>query len=100
MNDFSHLDNAATDEEWEAAYLALTDYEQIAYVKKRIAELRNDPKGLTPEQIDKMEAGILDFQKLVEAERIAIREEAIARARVDRSADALLAAMPDRKRGN
>ena len=93
-----------SDAEWEKMMSAMNDEELVVYLRS-VCELLSSngeklPPTITPELIEQIRQGGDKFEVAIHRAKIAEQNAAIAKAAVDRAADALLAGLPDKKRGN
>lgn len=94
---------SVNDDDWENAMEGLNEDEFIAYARNVIRVF--DARGhlfpsIAPEMIEHLRRLADVYERNIRDERIAIQNEAIARAKLQRTADDMLLNMKDDKRGN
>jgi hypothetical protein len=92
-----------SDEDWEKMMRGLGDKELLEYMRRVYEAISQDPEAsglVPPDVLEEMRAGTDKFEKAVRAVKIAEQNEVIAKADLARTADALLAALPEKKRGH
>lgn len=89
------------DGEWEAVFTSLSDEEQLAEARlcrDALAQLIADGGDYPSEMVTSLDEAITKYEKAIEAERIATERSRIAHEKLDRTADLLLALLPENER--
>lgn len=93
-----------SDDEWEKMMSGMTDDELVAYLRTVYELLSSEPDKypptITPELLEEIRSGADKFEVSIHRAKIAEQNAAMAKAAVERTADALLAALPDKKKGH
>ena len=92
-----------SDEEWEKMVGSMNDAELIAYLRNVTEALAHDPAAsavVPPDVVEDLKTNTDKYQTTVRDVEIAEQNAALARAALERTADAILTSFPDKTRGH